>query len=103
MADLLKRMVNRRKFILGMAGLSMLSWRLPPAQAFKSFAPFSFAFVSDVHLSNDVPDSYELIHESQLFLQQLVKELNAEAVDFVMFGGDQVQTIGKDEANWSLF
>jgi 3',5'-cyclic-AMP phosphodiesterase len=103
MTDLEKRKLNRRKFLLGLAGFSMLNLKLPEAQAYKSFQPFSFAFVSDVHLSNDLPDSYELVHESQLFLQQLVKELNTERVDFVMFGGDQVQTIGKNEANWNLF
>lgn len=96
-------MLDRRKFMLGMAGFSLISWAMPEAKAFRPFTPFSFAFVTDVHLANNIEDSFELVHESQLFLQQLIKELNAERVDFVMFGGDQVQTIGKDECNWNLF
>jgi hypothetical protein len=104
MSDQKRLMLNRRKFLLGLAGVgATLTWRLPEAQAYRPFAPFTFAFVSDVHLCNDLDDTYEMMHESQLFLQQLVKELNAERVDFVMFGGDQVQTIGKNEGNWNLF
>ncbi|HEY9789431.1 MAG TPA: metallophosphoesterase [Candidatus Obscuribacterales bacterium] len=105
MSDGDRKMFDRRKFMLGMAGLSLLSWNSKDAEAAAvlPFNPFTFAFVTDVHLANDVEDSYELVHESQLFLQELVKELNAERPDFVMFGGDQVQTIGKNEANWNTF
>jgi hypothetical protein len=56
-----------------------------------------------VHLTNEQPDSFKLTRESQLFLQELVKELNAAKPDFIMFGGDQVETVGKDETNWQLF
>ncbi len=48
-------------------------------------------------------DSYEMLQESQLFLQDVVKTLNSEKLDFVIFGGDQVETPGKDDSNWQLF
>jgi predicted phosphodiesterase len=95
--------LTRRSFMLGLAGLGLLSWTLSPAGAYQPFEPFSFAYITDVHLCNDKPDSYVLTHESQLFLQQLVKELNSQKLDFVVFGGDQVESIGKDETNWQLF
>lgn len=95
--------LNRRAFMLGLAGLGLFSWTLAPAAAYQPFEPFSFAYVTDIHLCNDKPDSYMLRRESQLFLQQLVKELNAQKLDFVVFGGDQVESVGKDEANWQLF
>lgn len=102
--------LSRRRFLLGAAagvlgaGLGpSLTMRFPEALAYEPFQPFRFAYVTDVHLTNSEPDSYELMHESQLFLQELVKELNQDKPDFVMFGGDQVQSIGKDESNWQLF
>jgi len=95
--------LNRRTFLLGLTGLGLLSWNFDTVLAFQPFQPFTFAYVTDIHLCNDVADSYKLTRESQLFLQQLVKELNAEKLDFVVFGGDQVETIGKDEVNWQLF
>lgn len=98
-----RQKLNRRTFLLGLAGLGMLSWTATPALAYQPFEPFNFAFVTDVHLCNDIEDSYKLTRESQLFLQQLVKQLNSEKLDFVVFGGDQVETVGKDEANWQLF
>jgi predicted phosphodiesterase len=73
------------------------------AQAYVPFQPFSFAYLSDVHLVNGVPDTYKLTQESQLFLQEVVKILNKTKVDFVVFGGDQVEGVGKDQANWQLF
>jgi 3',5'-cyclic AMP phosphodiesterase CpdA len=94
--------LSRRKFLLGMAGLS-LSLSFGEAHAYTPFEPFTFAFVTDIHLVNGKPDSYKLLQESQLFLQQLVKELNDEPIDFIMFGGDQCENIGRDQANWQLF
>ncbi|MBI2809325.1 MAG: metallophosphoesterase, partial [Candidatus Melainabacteria bacterium] len=41
--------------------------------------------------------------ESQLFLQDCIKQLNNEKLDFVIFGGDQVETPGMDDTNWQLF
>ncbi len=97
--------VSRRSLLLGMlaAGCGMLKLRLPEAAAYQPFEPFSFAFVSDVHLANGMPDSYKLVHESQLFLQELIKELNEHNLNFVIFGGDQVEEVGRDQANWQLF
>jgi hypothetical protein len=43
------------------------------------------------------------LQESQLFLQDCIKQLNGEKLDFVIFGGDQVETPGADDANWQLF
>ncbi len=44
-----------------------------------------------------------MVQESQLFLQDAVKQLNQENLDFVLFGGDQVELPGKDDENWQLF
>jgi hypothetical protein len=101
MAD--REKLSRRSFVMALAGASLLSWRSTPANAYSPFEPFSFAYVTDVHLASGGTDSYKLVHESQLFLQQLVKELNQRKLDFVIFGGDQVEQPGKDQANWQLF
>lgn len=36
-------------------------------------------------------------------MQDCIKQLNNEKLDFVIFGGDQVETPGTDDANWQLF
>jgi predicted phosphodiesterase len=95
--------LNRRSFVLSLVALILFTWNCGKAVAYQPFEPFSFAYVTDIHLTNSEPDTFKLTRESQLFLQQLVKQLNNEKVDFVVFGGDQVETIGKDEANWQLF
>src|SRR5262249_19130082 len=71
--------------------------------ALSAIKPFAFAFVSDAHLISGTHDTHLLFNESQLFLQDVVKSLNQENLDFVIFGGDQVHTPGKDDANWNLF
>jgi len=95
--------IGRRQFLLGLAGFGT-SYLLPniPMPA-EQVAPFSFAFVSDCHLVTGVPDSFKLTQESQLFLQNAVKQINALNPDFVIFGGDQVDCVGEEEANWQLF
>ncbi len=50
-----------------------------------------------------MPDNIKLLAESQLFLQNAVKIINAEGVDFTIFGGDQVEGPGRDETHWQLF
>ncbi len=98
------RLVSRRKFLLGLAGLPFLgALSQPAAEAVVPFQPFSFAYLTDVHLVNGLPDSYKLTQESQLFLQEVVKQLNGAKVDFVVFGGDQVEGVGKEQVNWQLF
>jgi len=98
-----KRPVTRRSFLYGMAGLGA-SLYLPAGWAGNvQFQPFSFAYVTDCHLANGLPDSYRLTQESQLFLQDAVKQINSLGVDFVIFGGDQVEHPGEDEKNWQLF
>ena len=95
--------IARRTFLLGLLGLGG-SLILPHAQAnIGSFKPFSFAFISDCHLITGVSDSYKLTQESQLFLQNAIKQINNLSLDFVLFGGDQVDLIGNDEVNWQLF
>ncbi|MBU6451937.1 MAG: metallophosphoesterase [Cyanobacteria bacterium REEB67] len=94
--------LSRRTFLLGMT--SLLALGLPPGvQAQSDFAPFSFAFVSDIHLCSGLPDNTALLQESQLFLQDVVKQLNMRKLDFVIFGGDQIEGPGKDDAYWNLF
>jgi len=69
----------------------------------KGFEPFSFAFLTDCHLTSHLSDNYMLLQESQLFLQDAVKQINLLQPDFVVFGGDQVQGVGDDDVNWQLF
>lgn len=98
------RLISRRKFLLGLAGLPFIgALSQPAAQAIVPYQPFSFAYLTDIHLVNGVADSYKLTQESQLFLQEVVKQLNSAKVDFVVFGGDQVEGVGKEQANWQLF
>jgi 3',5'-cyclic AMP phosphodiesterase CpdA len=97
-----KQDLTRRSFLIGLAGLVTL--KLPRAFAQEAaFKPFSFAHVTDCHLINGLTDSYKLTQESQLFFQDAVKQINSHGVDFVLFGGDQVEQPGKDEENWQLF
>ena len=44
-----------------------------------------------------------MLQESQLFLQDVVKSLNGHNVAFTIFGGDNVESPGKDDTNWQLF
>jgi 3',5'-cyclic AMP phosphodiesterase CpdA len=71
--------------------------------AYTPVKPFSFAVVSDVHLTHGVADTYYLFNESQLFLQDAVKQINALNLDFTVFVGDMIEGPGKDEVNWNLF
>jgi Icc protein len=95
--------IGRRTFLFGLAGLGT-SLYLPKSWASLSYCqPFSFAFVTGTHLISGESDTYKLTQESQLFLQDAVKQLNHLNLDFVLFGGDQVDLVGEDEANWQLF
>jgi len=98
-----KGAVTRRSFLCGLAGLGASLYLPPTWAASVQFQPFSFAYVTDCHLINGVPDSYRLTQESQLFLQDAVKQINQLGVDFVVFGGDQVEHPGEDDKNWQLF
>jgi 3',5'-cyclic-AMP phosphodiesterase len=95
--------ISRRNFLCGLAGLGA-SLYLPRSFAAQvQFQPFSFAHITDCHLAMGKPDSYRLTQEGQLFLQDAVKQINKLGVDFVIFGGDQVDQPGQDEKNWQLF
>jgi 3',5'-cyclic AMP phosphodiesterase CpdA len=97
-----ERAVSRRHFLLGMTSLAILPFG-QEAQAFSGFDPFSFGYVTGSYLITGQPDSYKLLQESQLFLQDAIKGLNSEKLDFVLFGGDNVEAPGNDDANWQLF
>ncbi len=103
MSDSKANGVSRRTFLIGMAGLACVKLPLPARAATTSFEPFSFAVVSDIHLTTDRADSFILFRETQLFLQDVVRQLNDEKPDFVLFAGDQVELLGKDQSNWQLF
>lgn len=94
--------IGRRSFLFGLAGVVTLALG-NESEAVGLFEPFTFGVVSDVHLATGQPDSYRLLQESQLFLQDAVKQLNVHKPDFVVFTGDQVETPGKEDANWGLF
>lgn len=95
--------ISRREFLGSLVAMSVLGWPQPAGAALIPVKPFSFAVVSDVHLTTGVDDTYLLFNESQLFLQDAVKTINSLNLDFVVFIGDMIETPGKDEANWNLF
>lgn len=96
--------ISRRTFLAAAASLPVLSLPWQPANA-ADFKPFSFVYLCDSHLTSGMADeSFKLLQESQLFLQDTIKFINAHKPDFVIFGGDQVETIGtKNDENWQLF
>lgn len=98
-----KHYIDRRSFLLGAIATTIWPLSLPVGSQAFSFQPFSFALVSDIHLTHGVADSYILTNESQLFFQDVVRKLNQQKLDFVLFGGDQVHGPGKDDENWQLF
>ncbi len=89
----------------GLAALPLLSLIGGESWALDSKGPeFSFVYVCDIHLTNGVPDNgYKMLQESQLFFQDIIKGINALNPDFVIFGGDQVEGVGKNDANWQFF
>jgi len=95
--------LSRRTFLLALTSLLALAPLGQEAVAQTDFEPFTFAFINDVHLANGMTDSTYLLQESQLFLQDVVKQLNGRHLDFVIFGGDQVEGPGKDDSFWNLF
>lgn len=101
--DFQTHLVSRRTFLFSLAAVTCFGLAPKEARAASSFTPFAFGYVTDVHMVHGKPDSYLQLQESQLFLQDVVKQLNQEKLDFVIFGGDQVETPGKDETNWQLF
>ncbi|MBP6594639.1 MAG: metallophosphoesterase [Candidatus Obscuribacter sp.] len=72
------------------------------AQA-QSTPSFSFAYITDTHLATGLPDNVKLLAESQLFLQNAVKTIREQEVDFVLLGGDQVEGPGRDDIHWQLY
>ena len=98
------RGISRRRFVQSLAALPILGLPWGSSEAASQAPNFSFVYVTDVHLVTGVPDtSLKLLQESQLFLQESVKAINLLNPDFVIFGGDQVETIGANEKNWQLF
>lgn len=103
MKDKVSYKVSRRSFLAGLASLPLLTLPLTAAQA-ASINPFTFVYLCDTHLASGVPDNgCKMIQESQLFLQEVIKGINALKPDFVIFGGDQVETVGQNDGNWQFF
>lgn len=99
------RGMSRRAFVTALASLPLINLATSEtAAAASAIKPFSFVYLCDSHLCNGKPDNaYKMLQESQLFLQESIKGINALKPDFVVFGGDQVETVGKNEANWNFF
>jgi 3',5'-cyclic AMP phosphodiesterase CpdA len=97
-----KPAISRRDFLFGLTALSILPFS-QEARAAAEFEPFQFGYLTGSYLATKMPDSYKLLQESQLFLQDAIKGLNRDKLDFVLFGGDNVEIPGKDEENWQLF
>lgn len=95
--------ISRRSFLFTLASTMALGLPRAAQASLTNVQPFSFAFVSDVHLTLEHEDTYELFRESQLFLQQTVKRINEMNLDFVVFGGDMIHGPGKDEGHWNFF
>jgi hypothetical protein len=96
--------ITRRHFLMGLGALTCFgNLTALSAQAAFNFAPFSFAVVTDSNLSHGLPDNLKLLQESQLFLQDAIKTINEQKVDFVLFAGDQIEGPGKDDQYWQLF
>jgi 3',5'-cyclic AMP phosphodiesterase CpdA len=97
--------ISRRNFLSSSLAVStyLFSFPIAFAQSTSTFNSFSFIFLSDCHLGARVPDSYKLTQESQLFLQQAIKQINLLKPDFVIFGGDQVDGPGDEDTNWQFF
>lgn len=95
--------ITRRDFLGSMLAIAALGLPHKAHAALSPIKPFSFAVISDAHLTHGVEDTYYLYKESQLFLQDAVKQINALNVDFCVFVGDMIESPGKDEVNWNLF
>ncbi|HNB25114.1 MAG TPA: metallophosphoesterase, partial [Candidatus Melainabacteria bacterium] len=96
-------LMSRRRFLTGLASVACLGLSKEAQSAVGLFEPFTFGYVTDAHLCIGQPDSYKMLQESQLFLQDVVKSLNEHRVDFTIFGGDNVEGPGRDDTNWQLF
>lgn len=97
--------ISRRNFLFSCLAWNTysLSGALALAESTPIFKPFSFVFVSDCHLCAGVTDNYKLTNESRLFLQETIKQINLLKPDFIVFGGDQVDGPGDEDANWQFF
>jgi 3',5'-cyclic AMP phosphodiesterase CpdA len=97
-----KPAISRRDFLFGLTALSILPFS-QEVRAAAEFEPFQFGYLTGSYLATKMPDSYKLLQESQLFLQDAIKGFNRDKLDFVLFGGDNVEIPGKNEENWQLF
>lgn len=95
--------ISRRQFLFALASVTCLGLNQESQAAVGLFEPFTFGYVTDAHLAIGQPDSYKMLQESQLFLQDVVKSLNEQNVAFTIFGGDNVEGPGRDDSNWQLF
>lgn len=95
--------ISRRNFLGSLLATATLGLPQRAEAALTTIKPFSFAVISDAHLTHGMDDTYYLYKESQLFLQDAVKTINSLNLDFVVFVGDMIESPGKDEVNWNLF
>ena len=96
--------VSRRRFLQALSAVSILGMPWTTAEGAAAPPDFSFVYIADAHLVTGQPDtSFKMLQESQLFLQESIKSINALKPNFVIFGGDQVEGPGKDDKNWQLF
>jgi 3',5'-cyclic AMP phosphodiesterase CpdA len=95
--------ITRRHFLFGLASIICLGLPRPARASLGLYEPFSFAYVTDVHLCTGTSNSWKMLQVSQLLLQDVVKQLNEQKLDFVIFGGDQVERPGENDSNWQLF
>lgn len=98
-------LMTRRRFLFGLVSTICIGLKTETSAnaAIGLFEPFTFGYVTDAHVCLRQPDSYKMLQESQLFLQDVVKSLNGHNVAFTIFGGDNVESPGKDDTNWQLF
>lgn len=77
--------------------------RLPIFSSGKTFKPFKFAFIPDIHLSSSRFDDWIMKNESLILYQDAIKLINEQDLDFVLFGGDQIDNQNRDLSDLSMF
>lgn len=102
-ATVYRARLSRRQLLFALCGIAVLPlWPSASAKSSNQRA-FQFGYLTGSYLISGQPDDFRLLQESQLFLQDAIKTLSREKLDFVIFGGDNVIGPGKDDVNWQLF
>lgn len=99
-----QELITRRTLMQALGASLFFGFATQQVDAASTPPNFSFVFVCDTHLVTGQPDvNLKMLQESQIFLQESIKQINALKPDFVIFGGDQVETPGQNDKNWELF